>query len=64
MCDKEYQTPYIPLSWLRAKRKWVRLLYTADTQITVHDVWLWIVRQEISRLTIEELEQKIRELEK
>lgn len=52
-------SPYIPLSWLREKRKHVIQLYANNTPITVSDVWLWLVRQEISRLTIEDLNRQL-----
>lgn len=48
-------SPYIPLSWLRDTWKHVRQLYLRNVKITHHDVWLWMVRQEIARLTILEL---------
>lgn len=59
-----YQIPYIPLSWLRQKRVEVEHLYRCKTIITSYDVWLWLVRQEIDRLIIEDLRTKISEQEK
>lgn len=55
-------SPYIPLSWLRDTWKHVRQLYLNRIAITHHDVWLWMVRNEISRLVIWELQKENYEL--
>lgn len=57
-------SPYIPLSWLRDTWKHVRQLYLNNVKITHHDVWLWMVRQEISRITILELTKENLQLKK
>lgn len=60
---RDYGIPYIPLSWLRQKRVEVKHLYRRKTIITSYDVWLWLVRQEIDRLIIEDLRRKNLQLE-
>lgn len=57
-------SPYIPLSWLREQRRWAIEYFELGGVLTDQDLWLFVVRFEIDRLMILELEQKIRELEK
>lgn len=59
MCE-----PYIPLSWLRETWQHVKMLEKRNVKVTYHDVWLWLVRQEISRLTIMELTKEKLEMQR
>lgn len=53
--------PYIPLSWLRHQRKWARE-FVKNECLDDHDLWLLTVRQEIDRLVIIELYDRLHEL--
>lgn len=57
------EAPFIPLSWLREQRAWARTFFRNGDTLNEHDLWLFNVRLEMQRRLIQELREKVSQLQ-